>query len=222
MTRPRRSSPSTDTPMSDHAPQRAVAFEFYPTPRDTIEMLIRSPLLALPRGHWIDPCVGTARIPSTVNATRRDVYWTLCEIDPRHDDAIRAEMRDVDTLLPFGDFVIREWTLPRADVLIMNPPFSHALAFVEAAFDRAGWVVMLQRSNWFAPARSAWLRKHCPDDYRLPERPSFTGDGKTDMAEYSWFVWPPGDRRRREGRIVMLDALEQPSLFDTLATASTP
>ena len=38
-------------------------------------------------------------------------------------------------LLPFGDFVIREWNHPRADVLIMNPPFSHALDFVNGLIE---------------------------------------------------------------------------------------
>lgn len=183
------------------------AFEFYPTPPDAIVPLLETPLLSLPGGHWIDPCVGSARIPSTVNAHRSDVTWTLCEIDERHRLAITVAMAPRSyVLLPFGDFVIREWTTERADVLIMNPPFSHALDFVRAAFDRAGWVIMLQRIAWMCPARASWLRKHAPDVYSLPKRPSFTGDGKTDMADYAWFVWPPGDRERRWGRVAMLDA----------------
>lgn len=199
---------------ADASSTEVAAFEFYPTPRDSIEMLIRSPLLTLPGGHWLDPCVGSGRIPSTVNACRADVTWTLCEIDERHRPGIVDAMGICGyVLLPFGDFVIREWRTEIADVLIMNPPFSHALAFVQAAFERAQWVVMLQRTNWMAPARSSWLRKHQPDIYALPKRPSFTGDGSTDAAEYAWFVWPPDGRDRRWGRVAMLDEVTQPDLF---------
>lgn len=213
---------ATGRKRKDAPPTEVAAFEFYPTPRPTVLSLIDSPLLALPGGHWIEPCAGSGRINSTVNSRRSDVRWTLVEIDPRHEATLRATMRDVDDLLPFGDFVIREWLHPRADVCIFNPPFSHAIAFVEAAFDRASWVVMLQRTNWIAPARASWLRLHCPDVYSLEVRPSFSGDGSTDAAEYAWFVWPPGERDRRTGRIAMLDGPNvQPGLFDTL-TASTP
>jgi hypothetical protein len=90
-------------------------------------------------------------------------------------------------------------------VMLFNPPFSLALDFVVAGFDRADWLVMLQRTNWLAPARAAWLRQHMPDVYQLAKRPSFTPDGKTDSAEYSWFVWPPDGRDRRVGRVAMLE-----------------
>lgn len=192
------------------------AFEFYPTPRETVLALVDSPLLSLPGGIWIEPCAGSGRINSTVNARRDDVGWLLCEIDPRHRDALTETLRDDDVLLPFGDFVHREWPFSRAAVCCMNPPFSHALAFVEAAMQRAGTVVMLQRLGWWCPARSAWLRKHAPDTYVLPKRPSFTGEG-TDMTEYAWFVWPEGQHDRRFGRVAMLDPAEaavQPSLLE--------
>ena len=203
------------------APRTEVAaFEFYPTPRDTVLALIDSPLLHLPGGTWIEPCAGSGRINSTVNSRRDDVRWLLCEIDERHRDALEATVRDGDTLIPFGDFVHREWRAPVADVAILNPPFSHALPFVEACMARARTVVMLQRTNWIGPSRSAWLRCHMPDVYQLPKRPSFTGDGSTDAAEYSWFVWPEGEHDRRFGRVAMLDdvtASVQPALFGEAA-----
>ncbi len=192
---------------ADGPPTEVAAFEFYPTPRESIEALILSPLLTLPAGTWIDPCAGSGRIPSTVNAHRDDVRWVLVEIDHRHEDTLRSLARpSVDVLLSFGDFVIRDWTEPRAAVCCMNPPFSHALAFVEAAMTRARTVAMLQRTNWIGPSRADWLRRHMPDVYQLPKRPSFTGDGSTDAAEYSWFVWPEGEHDRRWGRVAMLDA----------------
>lgn len=193
------------------------AFEFYPTPREAITPLITSSLLTLPGGTWIDPCAGSGRIPSTVNGLRDDVAWLLVEIDPGHMGALCDTLRtDRDELLSFGDFVIRDWTHPRADVAIMNPPFSHALEFVQACMARAATVAMLQRTNWIGPSRAAWLRRHMPDVYQLAKRPSFTGDGSTDAAEYSWFVWPAGEHDRRWGRVAMLEdaaAHVQPDLM---------
>lgn len=207
---------------ADEPRTEVAAFEFYPTPRETVLALIDSPLLDLPGGRWIEPCAGTGRINTTVNMRRDDVRWLLCEIDERHRDALAATVREIgdrrlDTLLPFGDFVIREWPYARADVCCMNPPFSHALAFVEAAMVRARTVAMLQRTNWIGPSRAEWLRLHMPDVYQLPKRPSFTGDGSTDAAEYSWFVWPEGQHDRRVGRVAMLDPAEafvQADMFD--------
>ncbi len=196
------------------APATEVAdFEFYPTPPEAIDSLLESHLVDLPGGVWIDPCAGTGRIPRTVNAYRRDLHWILCEIDERHRETLSAIVTSGDVLLPFGDFVHREWRHPVANVLIMNPPFSHALDFVRAAFERASVVAMLQRSTWIAPARASFLRDHMPDVYALPKRPSFTADGGTDATEYAWFVWPDG-LKRRFGRTAMLDLPRQRSLFE--------
>lgn len=210
-------------------PRTEVAeFEFYPTPRETVLALIDSPLLTLPGGTWIEPCAGSGRINSTVNSRRSDVTWLLCEIDERHMGALCETLRvssgpdddRADLLLPFGDFVLREWTHPRAAVCCMNPPFSHALAFVEAAMKRARTVAMLQRTNWIGPSRSEWLRRHMPDVYQLPKRPSFTGDGSTDAAEYSWFVWPDGEHDRRFGKVAMLDPAEAAVQVDLFSGAA--
>lgn len=183
--------------------------EFHPTDRAAIVPLLETDLVTLPGGIWIEPCAGTGRIVSTVNEYRSDVRWRLFEIDERVGQYLVPLVRPgIDKLAPFGDFVHRDWpsTWTLADVLIMNPPFSLSSQFLAAAFTRARWVVMLQRSNWFGSQdRAPWLRRFCPDQYTLPFRPSFRPDGKTDNCEYSWFVWPPGERDRRCGRIAMLD-----------------
>jgi hypothetical protein len=180
--------------------------EYYPTPRDAIEPLITSPLLQLPGGRWIEPCAGTGSIIRNVNSLRYDISWTICELQQEFEPHLRLQMTQSDTLLPFGDFVHREWFMPKADVLIMNPPFSLAMQFVQCAFERAHHIVMLQRKGWFGTGpRAAWLREYCPDDYTLPKRPSFRPDGKTDSTDYCWYVWGPGDRKRRSGKLTLLD-----------------
>jgi hypothetical protein len=192
--------------------------EFYPTPEDAILPILETSLLQLPGGQWIEPCAGTGNLIKVVNRSRSDVRWLACEIDERLGAALAAALRpNLDELLPYGDFVTRQWPWSsRAAVLMMNPPFSLSSQFLEAAFARADHVLMLQRSNWFgSKARAPWLRRHCPDQFTLPTRPSFRPDGGNDNCEYSWFYWPPGDRIRRSGRLAMLDAPRsgQTSLF---------
>jgi hypothetical protein len=179
--------------------------EFYPTEPWVVEALLESPLVALPGGRWIEPCAGTGSIVRASRASRRDVTWHMHEIDPHFTDHLIA-VGDVGDRMVIGDFVSYDWQHPIADVAIMNPPFTLTMQFVRACMERARTVVMLQRVGWFGtPTRAPWLREHCPDVYTLPKRPSFTPDGKTDMSEYAWFVWPEGERERRVGVVAMLD-----------------
>ena len=90
----------------------------------------------------------------------------------------------------------------RFDVVITNPPFSDAEAFLRRSLELADHVVLLLRLNFLASAKRAELmRERAPDVYVLPNRPSFDGKG-TDSIEYAWFHWPA--RRRRSGRIQVL------------------
>ena len=180
--------------------------EFYPTPRNAILALLESDLVELPGGVWIEPCAGSGRIVSTVNDFRDDVSWIMCELDTRFAPCLAQLKREHDVIAPFGDFVHREWPLPKASVLIMNPPFSMTMQFVQCGLTRADWVVSLQRQGWFGTRdRAPWLRDHCPDSFQIPRRLSFRPDGRVDNCEYSWFVWPPGSLSgRRTGCLGML------------------
>ena len=131
--------------------------------------------------------------------------------------ALRAAIaRDVDAL-HIENFLAIAPGSAAADVMIMNPPFSHALDFVIHGMSMAPTVIMLQRLNWLGPARAEWLRRNQPDVYVLPKRPSFTADGSTDATEYAWFVWGEWGSHsdgRSFGRVAMLDGAPlQPSLF---------
>lgn len=89
--------------------------------------------------------------------------------------------------------------IPHFDLVIANPPYNDAEAFVEHALDLArpafgsclGTVCFLLRLNWLASQkRAAFHRAHPSDVFVLPKRPSFTNGG-TDATEYAWFVWGP-------------------------------
>ncbi len=84
----------------------------------------------------------------------------------------------------------------RAELIIANPPYSLADAFVRRALvdvDEGGQVAMLLRLGWLGgQERAAFHREYPSDVYISPRRPSYTGDGNTDATEAAWFVWGPG------------------------------
>lgn len=193
--------------MSSKRKKNADPHEFYPTDRKVVYALLGDNRISLPGGTWIEPCAGTGRIIAATNEKRSDIdRWIACEIQEGFRPELSKHLRSRDEML-FGDFVHQDWTHGKADVLIMNPPFSLTKQFVICGMQRARWVVCLQRQGWFGTKdRSSWLANYCPDFFQLPWRPSFRPDGNTDSCEYCWFIWPPGSEvGRREGRIAMLD-----------------
>jgi hypothetical protein len=93
------------------------------------------------------------------------------------------------------------------DLVLGNPPFERAEAFVHQAFEHVvarGHVAFLLRLSFLGSqgrARSLWpvrgLRWLAP----IVPRPSFSSDGATDASEYGLFVWQR-EPLRREARIL--------------------
>jgi hypothetical protein len=187
------------------APAADNPHEYNPTPRTAVLPLLATDLVQLPGGTWIEPCAGDGAIVRAVREVRADVRFRLFEVDDRHEKSLRASMRSGDELT-IGDFVMRSWRQQIFDVCIFNPPFTLTMPMLHAALDRARWVAMLQRVNWFGSQfRGPWLRTHCPDMLELEERPSFRAEGGSDATEYAWFVWGPDQRVRRVGRLAILE-----------------
>lgn len=174
------------------APRGGIGVDFFPTPAWCVRAILAA--VDLPGGIWMEPSVGSFAI---VRAVSRSVRWIACEI------------RDVRPLPPvapgdirIGDFLdpVTIEGLPRPDVIIGNPPYSHALPFVARCLDVAdghAWVLMLLRLGFLeSEERAGFLRRHPPDVYPLSRRPSFNGGVSTDASAYAWFVWPPGGPRR--------------------------
>ena len=82
------------------------------------------------------------------------------------------------------------------DLVITNPPYTHALPFAEKGLSLlvpGGYLALLLRLNWLEGVRKnpryAFLRETRPNAYVLPRRPRF-GDAKgTDSCAYAWIVW---------------------------------
>ncbi|MCA9489963.1 MAG: hypothetical protein KC621_08570 [Myxococcales bacterium] len=165
--------------------------DHYPTPAWCVDRLLEA--CALPGGRWLEPCAGEGAIAEAVLASRDDVMFDLHELRP---DCLPALQRIVpDGRIALGDVLLRSPPRTRYDVVITNPPFSSAQPVLEWSLRAGTTVVLLLRLNFLGTrGRAAFMRRHPPDVYVLPDRPSFTGKG-TDSIEYAWFVWP---RERRE------------------------
>lgn len=158
-----------------------VARDYYPTPEWCVTRLLED--VKLPGGRWLEPAVGDGAIARAVNAFRSDVQWTTCDIRPECNADVTADY----VALGCPDL---DW---HGDVVCTNPPFSLAMDFVVESMRRARFVVLLLRLNWLGSEdRAAWLRRHAPSVFVLPNRPSFAEDGGTDATEYGWYVWGPG------------------------------
>lgn len=172
--------------------------DFYETPAWCVRRFLEA--VQLPGGTWIEPSAGHGAVIKAVNAVRSDVKWAGFEI------RLEALERLAPLITNHGsvgtDFLETRY-IDTPDVIIGNPPYSQAMAFIMHALTVGTHVALLLRLNFIGSAkRSAFFRGCMPDVYVLPNRPSFTGGG-TDSIEYAWCHWPP-ECLRAAGRIAVL------------------
>lgn len=180
--------------------QRSPA-DFYATPAWCVRRFLeRCPL---PRGTWLEPSAGEGHLLRAVASVRQDIDWTAVELRGECSPLLLGTGARVLT----GNFLSadRDWLdlhgAEEFDVVIGNPPFRHALEFVEQARRFARVTAMLLRLDFLeSDERADFLRAWMPSVYVLPDRPSFTGEG-TDSTAYAWFVWD-----REPARIQILDS----------------
>lgn len=154
-------------------------------------------------GYVIDPGSGTGAIAERVarRAPKADIRGVeqdeglLATAKASRADGIAWEQADWLTWQPDG--------VP--DLVIANPPYKIADAFVRKALEVAGkkaTVAMLLRSTFLVPKARRPLRKEfgLPDKLELERRPSFNRSG-TDATEYAWLIWSP----KRAGRWLVFE-----------------
>lgn len=138
------------------------------------------------------------------------------EIDVGRADIIRRgeRARHVhrgDFLSPSTDAWLKKTGALPYDAVITNPPYGEwvqfvnakgepkfryrdlALEFAERAILLAPVVCFLLRLNWAgSQPRHAFHAKHPADLVVFSNRPRFRPDGKSDAAEYAWWIWRRG------------------------------
>jgi hypothetical protein len=180
----------------------------YETPPWAVHRLLER--LKLPAGNWLEPGGGGGNIIRATNELRKDVtWWTVEERKECYEPLVQAVGSPERVLI--ADFANKALPVPlptgkaKFDVAFGNPPFRLAMEFIERSLELANIVVMLLRLNFIGTEeRHPFMKKFLPDQYVLPNRPSFRGEG-CDSIEYSWMVWPKGRSARRFGKLTLLD-----------------
>jgi hypothetical protein len=170
----------------------------YDTPEWCVRRLLDvDPLFSHPRdgGRWLEPSAGCGAIVHAVDVWRNGAdllfpHWTQLDIAPRREGIVATDFLSARFSSGF-------------DVIIGNPPYRLAEDFARRCVGLADTTALLLRLNWLASAKRApWLQEHTPSVYVLPNRPSFSANGKTDATDYAWFVWRRNDRSSPEVRIL--------------------
>ena len=120
-----------------------------------------------------EPCQGDRRIVNWLKGGREHVTVDGCDI---------RDTPSINYLATQPDQV---------DLIITNPPYSHALEFIKKGISHSRCSFWFLRLNFLAGQnRNEFFVKNPLKALIVSSRrPSFTNDGKTDAADYGWFVW---------------------------------
>jgi hypothetical protein len=149
-------------------------FDDYPTPPWPIARFLEQWIAgcSLPIGkRWLEPCAGAGIIIDRVNSVV-DVSWEAWELQEHYEERLllRTDAVRIGDCLKLA----RQYSPGSFDVTITNPPYRLAMPVLLEMRRISTWVVLLLRRTFVGSAkRHPYLSKHMPDEYILPDRPSF-------------------------------------------------
>jgi hypothetical protein len=177
-------------------------------------------------GLVVEPSAGRGDVIAEIRRLAPFGKVLAIDIDPVVLGAVQQRFERVHVLA--GDYLktdLRRRGLVPV-LVIGNPPYNQGEAFVRKALkdvSRTGLVVFLMRMGFLASAsRMPLFAEHQPDVYVLPQRPSFTGDGKTDGTDYAWLVFHAARRPGASGIVRALPWSEATDIVDTTAAGDLP
>lgn len=162
--------------------------DFYPTPFDVTESLMPVIGALIPPGAKIwEPCCGDMDMS-------RVLEWHGYEVTS-------TDLRDTGQGFGGIDFLNDDMAetlgwLPDPDMIVMNPPFSLAEAFIRKALEYTPNVACLMKIDyWNAIRRTKLWRENKPKLYfPLTWRPAFLAKerGNSPLMNCAWCVWHEG------------------------------
>jgi len=167
--------------------------EFYPTPEklaDKIVNVTAQELQGVDTGPWLDPSFGEGAIVAAMN--RKGVRSPV-GIEPHIERRAGLQCESYKMTLE-GAWAEGVLAISRFGAIVGNPPFSFAESHIRLLLPclrPGGVLVFLLRMTFLgSKSRVGFFKEHPPSKVIvLQERPSFTGDGKTDSSEYGLFIW---------------------------------
>lgn len=131
----------------------------------------------------------TEKLIPLINWSLIKTYHEPCYGQGDIFDLIPIDNKSFSEIEMGKDYLIGE--VLDVDLVLTNPPFKSAVEFIERAISHSKTVIMLLKLDLMgSAARKEFWSKNPPSNLIvMNERPSFTGDGKSDGCVYAWFVW---------------------------------
>lgn len=173
------------------------SYDNYPTPEWAIERFLEVwEDLEHVGSRWLEPCVGDGVIVEVVDRFKPGIDWRVCELrDTRRslrDAGLEKHQITIDDFFDAFPEPADDGHVKPFDVAIFNPPFSLTMQFVERCLKISKVVVCLQRLTFCgSDERNDFFVSKMPDVYVIPNRVSYTGDGRADSVEQAWHVFGP-------------------------------
>jgi hypothetical protein len=143
--------------------------DYYPTPTWATRRFLEA--IDLPGGKWLEPCAGDGAIVRVVD--RSDVEWVTVDLTP-YPGVHHVE-----------NYLERDPGFEEYDVCLSNFPFTFAFEFLRKAMEECDITISFLRLAFLeSTRRNAWLRRHTPNVYILPNRPY-----PKQAWAYGWLVW---------------------------------
>lgn len=176
--------------------------DVYPTPRWAVEQILGALRLFPSRDHLqvLDPGAGSGAWGFTAAILLQCDVWGVERRDMAQPVNYDEWDADTDFLTWSSRSVYRGQPAVRFDLIVGNPPYSLAEAFIRHSRDLlapGGQIVFLLRLAFLegqARAKGLWTEFPPERVLVLPKRPSFSANGKTDAIAYAAFYWRDGFR----------------------------
>jgi SAM-dependent methyltransferase len=169
--------------------------DFFPTPDELCQVAIQD--LTTYSDRILDPGCGTGPWGRAARKAYPEARIVGAELTAdRIDYARKAGLLDAYTMTRWGNFLTMPFRGMTFNLIVGNPPYKLAEQFVMRSFELlepGGQILFLLRTA-FAEGQGRYQRMFSGVTrpvaiHSLVERPSFTGDGRTDATAYSMFLW---------------------------------
>lgn len=167
---------------------KRAAYDFYATPLDVVEKLLAVEDISSAK-TILEPSAGKGNICQVIRENGGgNIKLDAVEIRSEEEEVLKQYCDDVI----MGDFLTIDID-KKYDLIIGNPPFSHAMQFIQKSMDlleEDGKLIFLLRTA-FLESKSRyqfWQDNPLSNLFVLAKRPSFDGIS-TDSTSYSWFIW---------------------------------